>query len=118
MIYTVGIKNEFWPGYTKYKVKSHITESRIKTFTFDAYGNVDQTFLTDIPPRLVLVLVDETKILIPNIMDTTWKLYPDYAKGVAESMMKYSKEAGEMAKDALGSDRSAPVIPRPTTVGV
>jgi len=117
MIYTVGIKKKFWPGYKKYKVKSHLTETRVETYLFDAYGKPRETFMDQIRPRLVLTLVDDTKILVPNITETEWMLYPDYAHGVAESMMKHSKEAGEMAKSAVGSDRSSPVIPRPATAG-
>ena len=117
MFYTVGIKRKWLPGYKKYKVKGHRTEAKILVNLFNAKGEVSEQIGVEHPPSLVLTMRDESQVIIRDILQKDWKLYPDYAHGIAEAMSKINKEAGDQVRSHLGSDNSGPIIGTPAMQG-
>lgn len=72
-MYTVGVKRQNWPGFRKFKVKGHRTETEIRYKSADG-----RDIIKDIKPRLVLTLKDDSTYVVPDIETKEWILFGDY----------------------------------------
>lgn len=70
-MYTIGVKRLF--GFKKYFVKGHRHEFDLKVKSPDGREGV-----YPIRARLVLTMTDSSVVVIPNIEEKEWKIYPDF----------------------------------------
>ena len=75
-MYTIGIKRKFFFGYRKFVVRHHWTESVIR---HSVPGDPAISY-RPIQPRLCLEMPDDSVVIVPNIVATEWKVYPDFQR--------------------------------------
>lgn len=85
-MYTIGIKRRFF-GWKKYSVSGYSMEVDVKLKTFDGRDVICQ-----IRPRLVLNMTDGSVILIANIEEKDWKIFPRKARQEWPEVQKSSTE--------------------------
>jgi hypothetical protein len=75
-MYTIGIKRKFFFGYRKFVVNHHWTESVIQ----HKIPGDEAVSYHQIPARLCLELTEGSVVILPNIVATEWKVYPDFQR--------------------------------------
>jgi hypothetical protein len=108
--YTIGVKRRWLPGYRTYRVKGHTTECVISSPIFNPDGKLNRVVEIQVKPRLALTLIDDSRVIIPEIDTVEWKVYPDYALELVKQIAKRSDEAASQAKDSMTQAASQPVL--------
>jgi hypothetical protein len=84
MVYTVGIKRKWLPGYTKYRVTEHRTQFTMREHTL-------------LRPRLILSLEDGREIAIANFLTRDFVLYQDYK--TAQAALRIEQESEKLYQE-------------------
>ena len=88
-MYTIGIKRKLF-GFKKYKVINHKMEVDVKVKTYDG-----REVIAQISPRMALTLADNSILLISNICDKDWKIFPDFHEFSAKEAQRWQELAAK-----------------------